>query len=300
MSGCGGASQPPITIDPPPKRINTVFIIAMENHNWTGDTESIKGNASAPYINGTIVPLSSYAANYFNPPHIHPSLPNYVWLEAGTNFDILGDNAPLAHRQSTHEHLVALLQAQNISWKAYDERADGIVCPLQNAHLPFVVFDDVTNDNDPNSPNCIQHIRPFAELAGDLAAGTVPRYNFIVPDLCHAMHTLCDGPDRIAQGDQWLSTVVPAILNSAAYKNNGVLFILWDEAATGDGPIPFFVLSPLAKGNGYSNTIYYDHGSTLRTLEQIFGVTPLLGDAANQQAVSDLFVSGISAFSNQP
>ena len=51
------------------------------------------------------------------------------------------------------------------------------------------------------------------------------------------------------------------------------------------------VLSPFAKGHGYSNTIHYTHGSTLRTFQEIFGVTPLIRDAANQTDLSDLFVS---------
>jgi len=33
------------------------------------------------------------------------------------------------------------------------------------------------------------------------------------------------------------------------------------------------------------------HSSTLRTIEEIFGVTPMLGDAANATDLSDLFVS---------
>jgi hypothetical protein len=49
------------------------------------------------------------------------------------------------------------------------------------------------------------------------------------------------------------------------------------------------VLSPFAKGHGYQNSIHYTHGSTLRTLEEIFGVTPLLNDAANEFDLSDLF-----------
>src|SRR5579862_1890993 len=49
------------------------------------------------------------------------------------------------------------------------------------------------------------------------------------------------------------------------------------------------VLSPLAKGGGYSNTVHYTHSSTLRTLEEIFNVGPLLGDAANATDLGDLF-----------
>ena len=76
--------------------IKTVFIIVMEDHNWTGtqDDTSIEGSRYAPYINNVLVPMGSHAEQYFNPPGIHPSLPNYLWLEAGTNFGILDDNPP--------------------------------------------------------------------------------------------------------------------------------------------------------------------------------------------------------------
>ena len=55
-----------------------------------------------------------------------------------------------------------------------------------------------------------------------------------------------------------------------------------------------FVLSQFAKGAGkkaYSNSIHYDHSSTLKTIEEIFGVSPLLGAAANEKTndLSDLF-----------
>ena len=51
------------------------------------------------------------------------------------------------------------------------------------------------------------------------------------------------------------------------------------------------MLSHDAKGGGYSNTIHYTHSSTLRTIEEIFGATPLLGDAANATDLRDLFTT---------
>src|SRR6516165_5224158 len=87
-------------------KIKTVWIILMENHNWS----QIKGSSSAPYINNTLLPMASHAEQYFNPPSIHPSLPNYLWLEAGTNFGVLDDNPPSSHHFSTTQHLVTLLQ----------------------------------------------------------------------------------------------------------------------------------------------------------------------------------------------
>src|SRR6266446_1703441 len=80
--------------------VKTIFIILMENHNWS----QIKGNSSAPYINNTLLPMASHAEQYFNPPGIHPSLPNYLWLEAGDNFGILNDDGPDVNHQATPDH----------------------------------------------------------------------------------------------------------------------------------------------------------------------------------------------------
>src|SRR3989454_1071317 len=278
-------TRPPATTTTtrPSGAIRTVFLILMENTDWS----SIKGSSSAPYINRTLLPAASHAEQYYNPPNMHPSLPNYLWLEAGTNFGIFDDNDPSQNAQNTSGHLVNLLEAAGISWKTYQEDEgsgafDGTYCPIGNDgnyydvnHNPFVYFDDVTQNNDPSATRCIQHVRPYSELATDLATNRVARYNFIVPHLCHDMHNTC-APlnDRILQGDIWLSTEVPKILASQAYLNNGALFVLWDEGDAADGPIGMIVLSPKAKGAGYANTIPYNHSATLRTVEEIFGVAP--------------------------
>jgi hypothetical protein len=51
------------------------------------------------------------------------------------------------------------------------------------------------------------------------------------------------------------------------------------------------VLSPLAKGNGYHNAMAYTHSSTLKSMQEIFGVMPFLRDAANATDLSDLFTT---------
>jgi hypothetical protein len=274
--------------------IQAVFIILMENQDWA----SIKNNPSAPYINTTLLPMASHAEQYFNPPNIHPSEPNYLWLEAGTNFGILDDNPPVQNHQGSTSHLVTLLEAGGLSWRAYEEDITGDVCPLVDLypyavrHDPFVLFDDVTLANDANAVPCITHVRPYAELQGDLNSNTLARYNFITPNLCDDMHDSCAPlSDPVRQGDLWLSTEVPKILASQAYANNGALFITWDEGEGDDGPIGMIVLSPQAKGGGYANSVHYTHSSTLRTFQEIFGVGPLLGDAANATDLRDLFAA---------
>ncbi|HLX55776.1 MAG TPA: alkaline phosphatase family protein [Ktedonobacteraceae bacterium] len=282
--------------------IKTVFLVVMENKNWS----SIFGNTSAPYINNTLLPMASYATQYYDPPNNHPSLPNYLWLEAGTNFGITKDGMPSQYHQNTTNHFVTLLQNANYSWKAYVEGITGTVCPLTTKglytprHNAPLYFDDVTNINNPKSMNCIAHERPYQELAGDLQNNTVSNFNYIEPNLCDDMHGAkgCQTStnSEVQHGDTWLSQSVPQILNSQAYKTGGALFITWDEGQSvnqskGDGPLGMIVLSPFAKGLGYSNSIHYTHSSTLLTLEEIFGLAPLLGDAVNATDLSDLFVA---------
>jgi phosphatidylinositol-3-phosphatase len=136
--------------------IKTVFVIAMENHNWTqpanefiGSIQQVYQNPNAPFINslvngtafavinGSVVNISSqvsYASAYHNVlatpsgnnPHIHPSEPNYLWAEAGTNFGVLNDNDPYTGgtNQNTTQHLSGLLQQAGITWRSYQEDID--------------------------------------------------------------------------------------------------------------------------------------------------------------------------------
>lgn len=301
-------------------KVKTVWIILMENHNWTGNDSGaafgdpdLKGSPLAPYVNGPLLATSAHAEQYYNPPGNHPSQPNYLWLEAGTNFGILADTQPGQPPLLTHAHLVHLLEEAGISWTAYAEPDFGSpvfdTCPLDFSyldveHLAFVYFNDVNRGLDPKSKECIAHVRPYYQLATDLADQTSAQYNFITPNLCHDGHegispcSAQESRDNTLRGDTWLKQNVPLITSSAEYKQGGALFIIWDEAedggAYGDGPIGMFLLSPFAKGSGktaYSNSIHYDHSSTLKTVEEIFNVVPLLGAAgdADTNDLSDLF-----------
>lgn len=310
----------PIVTNAQMSKVKTVWVILMENHNWTGNNSGaqfgapdLKDNLKAPYINGALLDTSAHAEQYFNPPGNHPSQPNYLWLEAGTNFGVLADTQPGQPQLNTHKHLVRLLEDAGISWTAYAEPDFGSpvfdTCPLDFTyldveHLAFVYFTDVNHNLNPESSECIRHVRPYYQLATDLANQTSGRYNFITPNLCHDGHegiSPCDAlesKDNTFRSDTWLKQNVPLILNSAEYKRGGALFIIWDEAeddgAFSDGPIGMFLLSPFAKGGGktaYSNNIHYDHSSTLKTLQEIFQVGPLLGAAADPSTIdlSDFF-----------
>jgi hypothetical protein len=371
------------------QQIKTVFVIAMENHNWTqpanqftGSIQQIFQNPNAPFINslvdgsayatinGSSVHISeqvAYATNYHNVlatasgnnPHIHPSEPNYIWAEAGTNFGVLNDNDPFSPKgptnQTTSEHLSTLLTAAGRTWRSYQEdidlaknaagqltnlivAKDQYTVPLTSfsgnfatgfvndfnfstqfnyaaKHNPMLFFTDTNGGNDATTTNPLApQYAPLQQLFSDLTSETVAEYNWITPNQYNDMHTalaagykgLTGDAAKIRQGDDFLSQIVPIIMSSNAYKNHGAIVIWFDESeqdgVAGDNPddlnhtIAEIVISPRAhenvEGLPYASDVFYTHSSDLRTMQQIFHVGPLLGDAVNANDLSDLFKPG--------
>jgi phosphatidylinositol-3-phosphatase len=123
-------------------RVRKVFVIAMENHNWTQPATTLSPrpifmNPQAPFINSLVNGTSgiseqvAYATNYINAGvGVHPSEPNYIWAEAGTNFGVFNDDTPYHADcsadsvQTTDQHLSAFLSKGRRSWKSYQEDTD--------------------------------------------------------------------------------------------------------------------------------------------------------------------------------
>lgn len=293
--------------------VGTIFVIAMENHNFTQPStttspQPILGNAAAPYLNSLVTPGSStatqvsYATSYFNAGvGCHPSEPNYVWAEAGSNFNDHTDADPSAAANNifTVPHLTGQLDAAGVSWKNYQEDVQLSVSPTTSAsgsngpvnpyygtmqfnyavkHNPMAFFPDTAQRN----------VFPLSQLFTDLAAGTVGAYNWITPNQFDDAHSSLSGgftyngthftgdQASIAQGDNFLSEVIPQIMATPAYQNNGVIIIWWDESEGGDSTaftIPEIVISPLAKGNAYASSVAMSHSSDVKTMEEIFGLS---------------------------
>ncbi len=180
-------------------------------------------------------------------------------------------------------------------------------------HNPFVYFHSIIDD----TTLCDTHVVNLDELPQALTtADATPNYVFITPDLCNDGHDApcADGePGGLKQADSFLQQWVPQITGSPAFKQDGLLIIAFDEAATSDtssccGEIPgpgspkpgingpgggdtgAVLLSPcIAPGTVTQQS--YNHYTMLRSVEDIFGVAHL-GYAAlpgGQSFGSDIF-----------
>ena len=83
----------------------------MENTSWS----SVKGSSKFPYVNQTLLPAYAHAEQYYS--HNHPSLPNYVSLEAGDNLGLTsGSFLPDLHGVATTSHLTTQLNTAGVSY----------------------------------------------------------------------------------------------------------------------------------------------------------------------------------------
>ena len=247
-----------------------VFVIVMENQEYGG----IIGNGAAPYING-LASSHGLATQYYA--ISHPSLPNYLSLSAGSTFGITSDCTTCFVNAT---NLADQIEGSGRTWKAYMESMPsacyvGDAYPYMQKHNPWIYYNDIRT----NAARCSAHLVPFTQFGTDLASGNVPNYVWINPNMCNDMHDCA-----VSAGDAWLSQHVPAILSSSAYRNGGVLFILWDEGVSNagcctdaaGGKVATLVISPLGKA-GFRSAVSETHYSLLRTIEDAWRLPRLNG-----------------------
>ena len=247
---------------PTPSQPRHIFVIVMENH--TPD-QSLKGPFTAS-LAATYRVATNYRAI------THPSVPNYLALTSGQTWSVEDDSyhvlpeADLGHQ----------LTAAGITWRAYMEGMTDRGCldsplPYDPGHNPFAFY----------GGRCPPNVVPFTALSSDLAQAAPPLFSWITPDDCHNTHNC-----SIATGDDWLRETVTLIMGSAAWRNDGVLFLTWDED---DGRADNHVLTlVVAPGRSHlTSNVHYDHYSLLAAIEDLLGVSRL-GGATRARPMDDL------------
>ena len=297
-----------------------VFIINFENKSY----DKVWGSGSAaPYLSRTLRAQGVLLSEYYG--IAHNSNPNYLAQISGQASNPMTRADCPTYAPLTQTGTAALGQVQGTgcvypesvptvagqlsaagkTWKGYMEDM-GTPClhPEPGAkddhqgakpgdqyatrHNPFVYFTAITS-----SPDCERNVVDFSALAGDLQSiATTPNLSYISPNLCNDGHDspCVDGsPGGLAASDSWLREQVPAILDSPAFKQDGVLVITFDETegqTTGSAAIPggaaggrvgALVLSPFTRGGTATDTPY-NHFSLLASIEDIFSL-PRLGYA---------------------
>ncbi len=284
-----------------------VFLIIGEN---TGFNQVNK--TDMPFFVGAVKPGAAWLTNYSGVTHFSEA--NYVAMTSG-QFTACQqhDGTPAACHQDV-PNLFGQFDAAGLSWKVWAESmpggcflssagSDATLNPYAPKHNPAIFFDSIEGAGgvwsaSSQSAECLANDTPAGTTGpNDMSifnaateAGTVARYNMIVPNLCEDAHDSCNQPpgNRIMQFDRFLQREVPLIEASPAFGTDGVLIITFDEGTLtsinnadkfgSGGRTAFAVVSPLAVPGTYAQTA--NHYSLLRTVEDGFGITSFLGNAA--------------------
>ena len=258
-------TEPPATPSAVPTETPTpatphVFVIVMENANFTTALAS--------------PPIARLAAKYVLATNYHavssPSLPNYLALTSGSTWGITDD----AYHVLPAGGLGTQLTVAGVTWRAYMEGLTSAGClrspyPYALKHNPFAYYGGA----------CPQNVVALDALEADLARDT-PSFVWISPGLCH------DGHDcALAEAGAWLEELVGRIVASQAWRDHGVLFVVWDEGDGRSSVVPLIVASPDVASRRANDD--YDHFSLLAAVEDQFGL-PRLGAAKDATPLSDL------------
>jgi phospholipase C len=200
----------------------------------------------------------------------HPSLPNYLAMTSGSTWGIADDGFHALPAGG----LGTQLTNAGVDWRAYME---GMIngCfnsgyPYALKHNPFAYYGSA----------CPPQVVPFSQFGSDMSGANVPHFVWITPDMCHDGHDCSN-----AVANAWLSQTVPSILNSTAWKDNGLLLITWDEGEDSANSVLTLVIHPDPLIHQSANP--YDHYSLLATIEDQLGVARL-GLAEQATPMNDL------------
>ncbi len=261
LSPSPGGAQSPVAQSPSPSPAPPahVFVIVLENR-------SAAQVAGQGYI-AQLAQQYGVASNYHGVSH--PSLPNYLALTSGTTWGIADDGWHALPAGG----LGAQLTAAGIDWRAYMEGMSrgcfNSGYPYALKHNPFAYYGGA----------CPPEVVPFSRFSADMA-GSVPRFVWITPDLCHDGHDCSN-----AAVDSWLAQTVPTITGSSAWRDGGVLFITWDEGEDSANSVLTLVIQ--SGTAAHASSAPYNHYSLLATIEDRLGV-PRLGYAAQASPMTDL------------
>jgi len=285
---CGANAQAPV-------RITKILVMIMENT----DFGNVIGSADAPTIN-ELARSCGLATNYHGIQF--PSLPNYIAMTSGQvpSF-IAGDGSrgrdclPTGACTSSDPSIFSQIDQQSAvrSWKTYAESMPG-PCFSRNQgeyvarHNPPVYYAGIrascmTNDVAMGTPIS-------GPLAADLAAGTLPSYGLLIPNLCNDGHDACGGQSRVSEEDQTVATWLPAILSSVDYRSGHLLVIITadtSETPANGNQLATILMNPDIPP-GTESAARYDHYALLRMTERLLGLTPL-GNAAQAADMAGAF-----------
>lgn len=287
-------------------KMDGFFVTSDGNHEVpvNGTLEMISGKRAMGYYDETDLPFYYWLANEFSiADHYHssvlgPTFPNRMYLYAASSLGLTYNT--IAEAENT---IVDYLEQRQVDWKIYATGTPGLGIFVAT-HLKYAQ----------------DHLKSIDDYFADAAAGTLPQFAFIDPNIGREAPDNDDEhpPAMAPVGERLVARVVDALTKSPNWKESA-LFLTYDEhgglydhvvppkaCAPDDAPIklepgdpevgfdqlgirvPMIVVSPYAKKHFVGHRVY-DHTSLVRFVEAKFVMPALSNRDANAEAPWEMF-----------
>src|SRR5438094_4187902 len=302
-----------------------VFII-MEN----AGISDICGSNLPPPCNGFNTPYMSSLANSYGIETQYVDLagssqPNYIGIMAAT---LNGCTSGCGPNSLTEVNLVDRFEGSGVTWKAYMENQTPTAgCDNSDhgfyefIHNPFVSFHDIDTNttrcnkivlaNPANNSTCTG---TDCALLNDLNSGSAPNFMWLTPNDCNNMHgnSACSNKCTTSYtsvcnkaGDNYLSGLVPNILNSNTFQTTrAALFITFDEGSgfcpspnPGGADCMYTVWAGPTTKTNFSSNHADTHYFFTKTIETNWGLATMTSNDAAATAMTEFFTAPSSDFS---
>jgi acid phosphatase len=247
-----------------------LLVVVLENHSAHGAAVGMPGLAAAAARYG--LATASFGLT-------HPSLPNYLAIAAGSTFGVRDDHVPAAHPLPGPSVFGQVLAAGKVA-KTY---AEGMIdnCQVRSSgryaakHNPWAYFTSPTE-----RAGCLRYDVPAGTptdgmLHDDIAAGTLPTFGLLIPDMCNDAHDC-----SLATADRWLQSWLGTLLTGQDFRSGRLAIVITfdEDDHKANNNILTAVLHP--ELHGRTVTVRLDHNALSHAVSHLVGAQPLRDAAA--------------------
>jgi hypothetical protein len=307
----------PLGAQPAFPQYDHVFLLIMENEGYG----QIVGNQYAPILNAL---ANDYGVATDYRGVADPSEPNYVAMLGGDFFGISSDDPYWFPGQTVNAaNLMSQLEGAGKTWKGYFQSMPypgyrGYCYPdkcngIPDADTQYVAkHNGIVNFANMQTPTEFGKMFPLEQLSGDLKAGSVPNFSYIVPNECNDMHGAppwCVDSGKtssvqqsflIAQGDEFAGDIVSKITSSSMWqKGNNAIVITFDEGNQATSRVLTIVITSHGP-RGVKDATSLSHYSLLASLQQTFGLGCLLNSCTANLMTNLFAITGSTSIPKLP
>src|SRR5580700_221866 len=215
-------------------QVRKILVIMEENHSIQQIFPS-----GMPYLWG-LAQRYAYATDWSDV--AHPSLPNYLAIFGGSDFNDPQDCPPGPGCTYPGPTVFGQALSRGETARAYEESMPAPCDPNSSGqydvnHNPWPYFpSEVTSCRSDDMP---AGTPAAGSLVSDVRGGTLPTVGLVTPNLIDDGHN-----GTLAQADAWLQTWIPVLMSGPDWRKSRLaIVVVFDEGETTE-QVPFVLLAP--------------------------------------------------------